>query len=178
MFDCWYALTGRPRGCSCRRRKRGDGTGTADRSTAETRFLSATAYVRHVTAAAIEGRSWRCQGLHSDTFLPYGSLQVDRLAAACHRSLRWALNCCRPAGRTNAPTADHAWAWFQGTDRLETARDRREPSYHRLRDHDAGPYPEGRRHRRDPDCADGNTTRPHRARRAMRGRCVLYADVL
>src|SRR5258708_22855066 len=126
----------------------------------ETQILSVTTYVRHVTAAATEGRSWRCQGLHSDTFLPYGSLQVDRLAAACHRSLRWAFNCCRPAGRTNAPTADHAWAWFQRTDRLETARDRREPSHHRLRDHDAVPYPQGRRHPRDPDCADRNTPPP------------------
>src|SRR6266481_5228889 len=37
----------------------------------ETQILSVTPYVGHVTAAAIEGRSWRCQGLHSDTFLPY-----------------------------------------------------------------------------------------------------------
>src|ERR1700730_7575296 len=86
--------------------------------------------------------------------------------------------CCRPAGRTNAPTADHAWAWFQETDRLETAGDRREPPYHRLRDHDAGPHPQGRRYRRDPDCADGDTARPHRARRAVCARRVLYADVL
>jgi hypothetical protein len=25
-----------------------------------------------MTAALIEGRSWRCQGLHNETFLPYG----------------------------------------------------------------------------------------------------------
>src|SRR5258708_30063574 len=114
----------------------------------ETQILSVTTYVGHVTAAAIEGRSWRCQGLHSDTFLPYGSLQVDRLAAACHRSLRWAFNCCRPAGRTNAPTADHAWAWFQRTDRLETARARREPFHRCPPPHDARPSPSGAPHRR------------------------------
>src|ERR1700687_619777 len=83
-----------------------------------------------------------------------------------------------PAGRMNARTADYAGAWLQETDRLETARDRGEPPHHRLRDHDAGPYPEGRRNRRDPDRADRNTARPHRARRVVRGRRILYADVL
>src|SRR5258705_10226264 len=120
----------------------------------QTQILSVTTYVRHVTAAAIEGRSWRCQGLHSDTFLPYGSLQVDRLAAACHRSLRWAFNCCRPAGRTNAPTADHAWAWFQRTDRLETARHLPAPSHPPPPAPDAGPCPPGPRHPPGPHCRD------------------------
>src|ERR1035437_4428602 len=78
-------------------------------------------------------------------------------AIGCHLSSiasKWLPTCCRPTGRTNARTADHAWAWLQETDRLETARGRCEPPHHRLRDHDAGPYPQGRRYRRDPDCAD------------------------
>ncbi len=78
----------------------------------------------------------------------------------------------------NARTADYAGAWLQETGRLETARDRGEPAYHCLRNHDSGPYPQGRRHRRGPDCADRNIARPHRPRRAVRGRRILYADVL
>ena len=85
---------------------------------------------------------------------------------------------CRPAGRMNASAADRAGAWLQETDRLETARDRGEPPHHRLCGHDAGPDPEGRRHRRDPDRADGHCAAPHRARRAVRGRRVLHADLL
>jgi hypothetical protein len=43
---------------------------------------SVRTYVGRVTAALIEGQSWRCQGLHNEAFLPYGSLDVERLAAA------------------------------------------------------------------------------------------------
>src|SRR3982074_1833919 len=52
--------------------------GTA-KSNAKTRISSVRTYVRRVTAAAIEGRSWRCQGLHNETFLPYGSSHMGRL---------------------------------------------------------------------------------------------------
>src|SRR6202008_3050400 len=85
---------------------------------------------------------------------------------------------CRPAGRMNARTADHARAWLQEMDRLETARNRGEGPYHRLRGHDPGPDAEGRRYRRDPGRADRTAAVPHRARRAVRGRGVLHADVL
>src|SRR6266478_4248793 len=97
--------------------------------------------------------------------------------ACLDRSKRLA-TCSRPAGRMNARTADYAGAWLQETDWLETARDRGEPAYHCLRNHDSGPYPQGRRYRRRPDCADRNTARPHRPRRAVRGRRILYADIL
>src|ERR1700755_145159 len=55
-----------------------------------------------------------------------------------------------PRGRMNASTADHAEAWFQGTDRLETARDRPEPFHSPFRDHNAGPPPQGRSDPRGP----------------------------
>ncbi len=42
----------------------------------------------------------------------------------------------------------------------------------------AGPHPQGRRYRRDPGCADGNTAWPYRAGSAVRGRGVLHADIL
>src|ERR1700730_11799450 len=103
-----------------------------------------------------------------------GSL-CRRLASIASKSFNI---CSRPAGRMNARTADYAGAWLQETDRLETARNRAEPAYHRVRDHDAGPHPQGRRYRRDPGCADRNSADPHRARRAGRGRRILHADVL
>ena len=37
-------------------------------------------YVRRVTAAALESRGCRCQGLHNAAFLPYGSSHLERLA--------------------------------------------------------------------------------------------------
>src|ERR1700753_1606133 len=85
---------------------------------------------------------------------------------------------CRPAGRMNASTADHAGAWFQGTDWLEAARNCRKPADYRPCDHDAGPHPQGRRYRRCPDGADRYTTAPHHVRRAVRDRGVLHAHLL
>src|ERR1700722_12381883 len=111
-------------------------------------------------------------------FLPYGSTPMERLTAVCYQ---WFPEQClsyRPAGRMNASTADHAGAWLQGTNWLEAARDCRESAHHRPCDHDIGPHPEGCRYRRNPDGADGHTTAPHRARRTVRGRGVLHADVL
>ncbi len=37
---------------------------------------------------------------------------------------------------------------------------------------------QGRRYRRHPDGADGHPAWPHRARRAVRGRRLLHADLL
>src|ERR1700676_3220030 len=145
---------------------------------AKIRISCVTAYVRRVTAAPTGGLSRPCQGLHNAAFLPYGSSQGAfgrRLASIASKSFNI---CSRPAGRMNARTADYAGAWLQETDRLETARNRAEPAYHRVRDHDAGPHPQGRRYRRDPGCADRNSADPHRARRAVRGRRILHADVL
>src|SRR6476619_347082 len=62
---------------------------------------------------------------------------------------------CRPAGRMNASAADHARAWLQGEDRLETARDRCESSHHHSCGHASGSHPEGGRHRDYSDGADG-----------------------
>src|SRR5258708_24909123 len=145
----------------------------------ETRISRVAAYVWRVTAMPVERSSSPCQGLHNGTFLPYGSSHEAQLAAACPSlASEWLSPCRRPAGRTNARTADHAWAWLQEMDRLETARNRGERPHHRLCGHDPGPHPQGRRYRRDPDGADPNTAPPHRARRALRGRRVLHTDLL
>src|ERR1700722_1114485 len=137
------------------------------------------AYLRHGTVAPIRGQSSRCQGTaQRDVFALWVSVP-EQSAAARHGLLRKRpANCCRPAGRKNASTADHARAWLQGTDRLETARDRRKPPHRRLCDHDAGPYSQGRRYRRDPDGVDRDISSSHCARRAVRDRRVLYADIL
>src|ERR1700738_378274 len=96
------ALTSSSRGCSCRRRKRRErehwniaADGTAG-TNANTRISCARTYVRRVTAAAVEGRSRRCQGLHSETFLPYGSSHMGDWPAACHQSLRNGFQLGRP----------------------------------------------------------------------------------
>src|SRR5258708_3630059 len=145
----------------------------------ETRISRVAAYVWRVTAMPVERLSLPCQGLHNGTFLPYGSSHEAQLAAACPSiASEGPSPCRRPAGRTNARTADHAWAWLQEMDRLETARNRGEHSHHRFCGHDPGPHPQRCRYRRDPDRADRNTAAPHRARRAVRGRRVLHAYVL
>src|ERR1700737_432770 len=65
-----------------------------------------------------------CQGLHNETFLSYGSSYVERSAAACpSMASKRPPTCCRPAGRMNARTADHAEAWLQEMDRLGAARE-------------------------------------------------------
>src|SRR5258708_1505034 len=145
----------------------------------ETRISRVAAYVWRVTAMPVDRSSSPCQGLHNGTFLPYGSSHEAQLAAACPSiASEGPSPCCRPAGRTNARTADHAWAWLQEMDRLETARNRGEGPHHRLCGHHPGPPPQGLGSRRDPDGADRNTAAPHRARRALRGRRVLHTDLL
>src|SRR3954462_10006833 len=84
---------------------------------------------------------------------------------------------CRPAGRMNASTADHARAWLQGEDRLETARDRCESPHHHICGYPPGADAEGRRHRRDPDCADRYCAAPDRAGGAVRGLRLLHIDL-
>src|SRR5215212_6506039 len=79
----------------------------------------------------------------------------------------------RAGGRMNAGDADHAVAWPQETDRLETAWDRSKRRDSRLRDHDAGPK---RRYRRGPDCTDGIAAKKHSARRVVRSRRILHTD--
>src|SRR5215210_6836335 len=71
-------------------------------------------------------------------------------------------------GRMNAGNADHAMAWPQDTDRLETAWDRGERCDSRLRGYDAGSHSAGRRYRRDPDCIEGIAAKKHSARRFVR----------
>jgi hypothetical protein len=44
-------------------------------------------YVRHVTAASIQGLSQRCQGLHNETFLSYGFSHLERTAPLVHQTL-------------------------------------------------------------------------------------------
>lgn len=88
-------------------------------------------------------RSLACQGLHNASVLPYGSSRTVRLPVTRRHSRPGPTEICRLAGRMNASAADHAWAWFQGKDRLETARNRRECIDHRAGDHLAGPHPEG-----------------------------------
>src|SRR5258708_35606742 len=118
-------------------------------------------YVWGVTAMPVERSSSPCQGLHNGTFLPYGSSHEAQLAAACPSiASEGPSPCCRPAGRTNARTADHAWAWLQEMDRLETARDRGQRPPHRPFGHDPGPHPPGRRYRPDPDGAGRKTAAP------------------
>src|SRR6266850_2941617 len=175
------ALTGRARGCSCVPPKRRDGTAISrekeQRRTAPDtiRISRRRTYVRRMTAGPTRTEAVVVKGLHNATFLPYGSSHMKRLRRIfIDRCDRPSL-CCRPAGRKNASAADHARAWLQGTDRLETARNRREPPHHRLCDHDAGPHPQGCRYRRDPDCADGDTARSHRALGVVRGRRILHA---
>ncbi len=63
-------------------------------------------------------------------------------------------------------------------DRLETARDRREPAHHRHRDHHAGPHAEGRRYRRGAGCAGGKAADADRPRGIVRDRLVLHPDLL
>src|SRR6476469_1570237 len=136
-----------------------------------------TAYVEYVTAAPAEVRSRHCQGLHNGRFLPYGSFASGTITSlSIDRSIP--PTCCRPAGRMNARTADHAWAWLQETDWLETARDLCEPAYHRICGHDPGAHAQGRRQRRHPGGVDGDFTVPHRAGRAVRDRSFLHAHLL
>jgi hypothetical protein len=49
-----------------------------------------------MTIAPMKGLTWRCQGLHNDVFLPYGSSHIERLAAAYRRSPQWAFNLSPP----------------------------------------------------------------------------------
>src|SRR5688500_6603733 len=83
-----------------------------------------------------------------------------------------------PVGRMNASAADRARAWFQGEDRLETARDRCESPHRHLCARHAGSHPERGGHRNYPDGADGDRLVSHRAVRAVRGGGVLLADHL
>src|SRR4030081_1269601 len=104
MFGCGYQC--QPADCEVvpprgenlvmehRNMARDAGVGIAS---AKTRISYIRTYVRHMTAAPIEGCSQRCQGLHNGPFLPYGSSYLERLAAACRQSLYyWASNLLPP----------------------------------------------------------------------------------
>src|SRR4051812_11745168 len=78
----------------------------------------------------------------------------------------------------NARDTDHARAWLQETDRLETAWNCGERPYHSLCSNDPDPHPPGCRHRCNPDCTDGIAAATRRACRVVRDRCIRYADIL
>src|SRR3954447_24925380 len=78
----------------------------------------------------------------------------------------------------NARNADHARTWLRETDRLETGWSCGERPYHPLCSHDPGPHSPGCRHWCNLDCTDGIEAATRRARRVVRGRCILYADIL
>jgi len=67
-------------------------------------------------------------------------LQVDRLARRLPSIPSMGFIVASPAGRTNAHRCDHAWAWFQRTDRLERCGIAASLLIIAFRDHDAGPY--------------------------------------
>src|SRR4051795_1861257 len=89
----------------------------------------------HSIAAPISGSAPLCQGLHKVSFMPYGS-RVERSAESVIKALRLLCLCWTAGGRMNAGNADHAVAWLQETDRLETAWNRGERCDSRLRDYD------------------------------------------
>jgi len=61
---------------------------------------------------------------------------------------------------------------------LVMGKNRREPAHRCACDQDAGAHPQGRRHRRDSGRAHGHSGSPHCARRALRDRGILHADIL
>src|SRR4051794_10328897 len=78
----------------------------------------------------------------------------------------------------NARNADHAHAWLQETDRLETAWSCGERPHHPLCGHDPGSHSPGCRHQCNLDCTDGIEAATRRARRVVRDRRILYPDIL
>src|ERR1700722_13779420 len=115
-----------------------------------------------------------CQGLHKQRFLPYVSgLHSGRMIASGGRQRR-----CGPAGRMNGSAIGHAEAWLQGTDRLETGRNCRQPRHYRLCDYDPRSHAEGHRYRRHAGGADRHPAPAHRARDVVRRARLLHPDVL